>query len=132
MSASMAATSSSPVSLRAIPLLFASALFAALLGAQWGMEAYHVLETFSESAEEMTRTTFGNEIHSLLRRGERLSLAFALFTLFDLVWLPWLNVEEVATGRGKWKTCNPSVRAAVTLGWFLALYGFLQAFSSGI
>ena len=121
-----------PTSLRGIPLAFASALFAVMLGAQWWMETYHVLETFSASAEEMTRTTFGNEIHSLLRRGERLSLAFALFTLFDLVWLPWLNVQEVASGRGKWKTCHPNVRAAIVLGWFLALYGFLQAFSSGI
>ena len=121
-----------PSSLRAIPLLFAAALFAAMLAAQWAMEAYHVLETWSESAEEMTRTTFGNEMHSLLRRGERLSLAFALFTLFDLVWLPWLNIQSVVTGSGKWKTCDPMVRAAVTLGWFLALWGFLQAFSSGI
>lgn len=132
MNASANATSLSPASLRAVPLLFAAGLFALMLGAQWWMEAYHVLETFSESAEEMTRTTFGNEIHSLLRRGERLFLAFALFTLVDLVWLPWLNVQEAATGRGKWKTCDPVVRAAVTLGWFLALFGFLQAFSSGI
>ena len=132
MNASANATSLSPASLRAVPLMFASALFALMLGAQWWMEAYHILETFSESAEEMTRTTFGNEIHSLLRRGERLFLAFALFTLVDLVWLPWLNVQEAATGRGKWKTCDPVVRAAVTLGWFLALFGFLQAFSSGI
>ena len=122
----------SPASLRALPLAFASALFALMLGAQWWMETYHILETFSESAEEMTRTTFGNEIHSLLRRGERLFLAFSLFTLVDLVWLPWLNVQEVAAGRGKWKTCAPVVRAAVVLGWFIALYGFLQAFSSGI
>ena len=128
----MNATNMSPASLRAIPLLFAAALSAGLLCAQWWMEACHVLETFSESAEEMTRTTFGNEIHSLLRRGQRVFLSFALFTLVDLVWLPWLNVEEVATGRGKWKTCNPAVRAAVVVGWFLALYGFLQAFSTGI
>lgn len=126
------ATSLSPASLRAIPLLFAAALSAGLLGAQWWMEAYHALETFDASADEMTRTVFGHEIHSLLRRGQRVFLSFALFTLVDLVWLPWLNVEEVATGRGKWKTCNPAVRAAVTLGWFLALYGFLQSFSSGI
>ena len=122
----------SPASLRALPLAFASALFALMLGAQWWMETYHILETFSESAEEMTRTTFGNEIHSLLRRGERLFLAFSLFTLVDLVWLPWLNVQEVAAGWGKWKTCDPRVRAAVVIGWFIALYGFLQAFSSGI
>jgi len=121
-----------PTSLGAVPPAFASALFAALLAVQWWMEAYHILETWSESAEEMTRTTFGNEIHSLMRRGERIFLAFGLFTLLDLVWLPWLNVEEVAAGRGKWKTCNPAVRAAVALGWFLALHGFLQAFSSGI
>lgn len=128
----MNATSLSPASLRGIPLLFAACASAGLLCAQWWMEAYHVLETFSPSAEEMTRTVFGNEIHSLLRRGQRVFLAFALFTLVDLVWLPWLNVEDVAAGKGKWKTCNPAVRAAVTLGWFLALYGFLQAFSSGI
>ena len=128
----MNATNMSPASLRAIPLLFASILSAGLLCAQWWMEAYHVFETFSASAEEMTRTVFGNEIHSLLRRGQRVFLSFALFTLVDLVWLPWLNVEEVATGRGKWKTSNPVVRAAVVVGWFLALYGFLQAFSTGI
>lgn len=121
-----------PNSMRGIPLVFASALFAAMLGMQWWMEAYHILETFNESAEEMTRTTFGNEIHSLLRRGERVFLAFALFTLVDLVWLPWLNIQDVVTGKGKWRTCNPTIRAAVTVGWFLALYGFLQAFSSGI
>lgn len=121
-----------PASARAIPLAFASTLFAVMLGAQWCMEAWHILETFSASAEEMTRTTFGNEIHSLLKRGERLFLAFALFTLIDLVWLPWLNVQEVVAGWGKWKTCDPMVRAAVALGWFLTLFGFLQAFSSGI
>lgn len=128
----MTGASLGPASMRGIPLVFAASLFAAMLSAQWGMEAYHVLETYSKSAEEMTRTTFGNEIHSLLRRGERLSLAFALFTLFDLIWLPWLNIQDAVTGRGKWKTCEPIVRAAVTIGWFLALYGFLQAFSSGI
>ena len=122
----------SPASSRAIPLLFASALFSALLGAQWWMEHWHILETFSASAEEMTRTTFGGEIHSLLKRGERVFGSFALFTLVDLVWLPWLVIEDVVAGRGKWKTCDPLVRAAVVIGWFLALYGFLQAFSSGI
>ena len=132
MNASMNATNLSPASLRAIPLLFASTLFAAMFYAQWWMESYHVLETWSESAEEMTRTVFGNEVHSLLRRGERVFLAFSLFTLVDLVWLPWLNIQDVVTGKGKWKTCDPMVRGAVVIGWFLTLYGFLQAFSSGI
>lgn len=127
----MTATLAAPRS-RTIPLLFASALFSALFAAQWCMEAWHVLETYSASAEEMTRTTFGSEVHSLLRRGERLFASFTLFGLVDLVWLPWLNIEDVVAGRGKWKTCDPMVRAAVALGWFLTLFGFLQAFSSGI
>ena len=121
-----------PNSSRAIPLAFAAAMFALFTGAQSWMEAHNVLETFSASAEEFTRTAFGNEVHSLLRRGERLFAAFGLFTLVDLVWLPWLHIEDVVAGRGKWKTCDPIVRAAVAVGWFLTLYGFLQAFSSGI
>ena len=118
--------------MRAIPLAFASAMFALLAGAQAWMEAYDILEVFSPSAEEYSRTAFGHEVHSLLRRGERLFAAFALFTLVDLIWLPWLQIREVVAGWGKWKACNPVVRAAVTIGWFLTLYGFLQAFSSGI
>lgn len=118
--------------MRAIPLAFATAMFALLTGAQFWMEAFNVLETYSESAEEFSRTTFGNEVHSLLRRGERVFAAFALFTLVDLVWLPWLNIRDVVGGLGKWKRCDPTVRAAVAVGWFLTLFGFLQAFSSGI
>ena len=118
--------------MRAIPLVFATSLFSIMLGAQLWMETYHVLETFSAAAEEMTRTTFGNEIHSLLKRGERVFLGFSLFTLVDLVWLPWLDIQSVVSGAGKWRTVHPAVRAAVTVGWFLTLFGFLQSFSSGI
>lgn len=97
------------------------------------MEEFNLGEVYSAKADEYTRTALGHEIHSLIRRLQRWSLAFSVFGTVDRFWLPWLDIKKVVFGEGlQWRKVDPMLRAAVALGWFLTLYAFLSSFSSGI
>ena len=113
-------------------LVYTLILFALAVAAKFLMEEFNIGEVWNARAESYTRTAYGNEIHSLLKRLSRWSLIFSLFAVVDRYWLPWLDIRKVAFGRGKWRHIDPVIRAAVALGWFLTLFGFLNSFSSGI
>ena len=111
---------------------FLTTLFALSLGAKWYMEAFNLLEVYSPDTDEFTRTAWGNDVHSLLKRAWRWSLALAVWTLLDIWWLPWLQIERVARGQFEWHTVDPIVRAAIVAGYFVALGAYLVSFSLGI
>lgn len=113
-------------------LSFVIGIFALTAGAKWYLEAFNVFEVFDPGTDSFTRTAFGNEIHSLLKRVSRFSLVLAVWTVLDALWLPWLKIEDAARGWGEWSTISPTVRAAVVIGWFAALSAFLLSFSLGI
>lgn len=113
-------------------LLFLILVCALSGGAKWAMDAYNVLEVADPSSGELSRTVLGIEIHSHLGRIVRVSFVLAIWTTIDLLWLPWLKIEDVATGGDDWHGVAPPVRAAVVAGWFIALGSFLVSFSLGI
>ena len=107
-------------------------MFAAAAAAKFLMEEFNLLEAWNPRAESFARTAYGNEIHSLLKRVSRLALVFSLFAIMDKYWLRWLDIRDVVFGGRTWRLVDPTIRAAVALGWFLTLFGFLSSFSSGI
>ena len=113
-------------------LLLVLAIAAAAGGAKWWMETANILEAVDPSTGEYARTSLGIEVHSHLRRVMRVSLVLAVWTLIDLLWLPWLRIEQVATGGDDWHKVPPAVRAAIVAGWFIALSAFVLSFSLGI
>ena len=113
-------------------LVYTLILFVLTTAAKFLMEEFNLMEVYNANADRYTRTAHGHEIHSLLKRLSRWSLIFSLFAVVDRYWLPWLKIREVAFGGGTWKHVDPMIRAAVALGWFLTLLGFLNSFSAGI
>ena len=116
--------------MKALALVVALAALAS--GAKWWLEAHNLFEAYDPAVDEHVRTALGHEIHSFLKRLSRTLLALAVFTLVDLLWLPWLRIGDVATGEDGWHGVAPAVRAAVVGGWFAALAAFLLSFSLGI
>lgn len=113
-------------------LLLVLAIAAAASGAKWWMETHQIMEFVDPSTGDYARTALGVEVHSHLRRVVRVSLVLAVWTVIDLLWLPWLKIEDVATGRDDWDKVPPPVRAAIACGWFIALSAFVLSFSLGI
>ena len=113
-------------------IVYALLIFVVTTVAKFLMEEYNIGEIWNARAEEYSRTAFGQEMHSLLKRLSRWSLVFSLFATVDKFWLPWLGIRHVAMGWAPWEHVPPVVRAAVVMGWFLTLFGFLHSFSSGI
>ena len=107
-------------------------IFAVTTTAKFLMEEFQIGEIWNPRAEEYSRTAFGQEMHSLLKRTSRFSLIFTLFAIVDRYWLPWLEIRRVVMGWTPWEHVPAAVRAAVAIGWFLTLFGFLHSFSSGI
>ncbi|MDE0382403.1 MAG: hypothetical protein OXI22_00835 [Defluviicoccus sp.] len=113
-------------------LLLVLAIAAAAGGAKWWMETANILEFVDPATGDYARTSLGIEVHSHLRRVIRVSLVLAVWTLIDLLWLPWLKIEHVAKGVDGWLKVAPPVRAAIVAGWFIALSAFVLSFSLGI
>ena len=113
-------------------LVFVILLFALSTGAKWLMEELHIGEAWDAGDKEFYRTALGNEAHSLLKRVSRFSAVLSIWTILDMLWLPWLKIEDVAMGWGDWKHVSAAARAAVVVGWFVALSAFLLSFSLGI
>ena len=113
-------------------LLLVLAIAAAAGGVKWWMELANVLESVDPSTGEYARTALGIEVHSHLRRVMRVSIVLAVWTVIDMLWLPWLRIRDVATGRDGWHESPAAVRAAIVAGWFIALSAFVLSFSLGI
>ncbi len=80
----------------------------------------------------LSASDYGLVAHALGGKLLTLSVAVLFFGVLDRVFLPFLKIEEVFFGQGRWtKTGEDTLRAAVILGWFMVFAAVILGFAWG-
>ena len=75
---------------------------------------------------------FGGELNSWGSKFMLLGGAVWFWLILDSRWLPFLSIEAVIFGIGKWGNVDTGIRAATVIGYFIAFAAIVRGFTQGL